>query len=161
MSITSVPPCDHLKQRRSAVSPKVWRVLTCVAQSLAQPITLRETASTVALHPDYLSRRFKQEMGIGFHDYVLGLRLRRATTLLVTSTRSIKEIGYDVGFHSPEVFSKAFKRCMGISPRLFRIRSLPCNGAPPSDDRTDKSVESIDLPARMGSTNPGFFTDSG
>ncbi len=125
--------------RRGSVSPRIWHVLTYIAQSLARPITLREAASIVGLHPDYLSRRFKQEMGIGFHDHVLALRLDRATTLLVSSTRSIKEIGYEVGFRSPEVFSKAFKRHRGDSPRLFRLQSLPCSGDNPNEFLTPPS----------------------
>lgn len=108
-----------------ALSPRIWRVTAYLDHSFAQPITLREAASVVDLHPDYLSRRFKCEMGVGFHEYLLTLRLRRATTLLVTSTKSIKEIGYDVGFRAPEVFSKAFKRLMGCAPTTYRIHNLP------------------------------------
>jgi AraC-like DNA-binding protein len=116
--VRGIAPCP-------ALSPKIWRVTAYLDHSFAQPITLREAASVVDLHPDYLSRRFKCEMGMGFHEYLLTLRLRRATTLLVTSTKSIKEIGYDVGFHAPEVFSKAFKRAMGCAPTTYRIHNLP------------------------------------
>jgi AraC-like DNA-binding protein len=67
-------------------------------------------------------------MGVGFHEYLLTLRLQRATTLLVSSTKSIKEIAYDVGFRAPEVFSKAFRRLMGCAPTTYRIHNLPFYG---------------------------------
>jgi two-component system response regulator YesN len=108
----------------ASLSPKIWRVVGHLEQCFAQPLTLRSVAAIVGLHPDYLSRRFKREQGVGFHDYLLTVRLRRATMLLVTSTTSIKAISYDVGFRSPEVFSKAFKRFMSCSPGTYRLHNL-------------------------------------
>lgn len=109
----------------ASLSPKIWRVAGHLEQCFAQPLTLRSVAAIVGLHPDYLSRRFKRETGMGFHEHLLTLRLRHATTLLVASTKSIKEIGYDVGFSAPEVFSKAFKRFMGCSPVTYRLHNIP------------------------------------
>jgi two-component system response regulator YesN len=109
----------------ASLSPKIWRVVGYLEQCFAQPLTLHRVATIVGLHPDYLSRRFKRENGVGFHEYLLTIRLRRATSLLVTSTTSIKEISYDVGFRSPEVFSKAFKRFVGCSPVTYRLHNLP------------------------------------
>ena len=116
---------DQPSKPSRSLSPKIWRVATYLDQCFAQAITLRQASAIVDLHPDYLSRRFKLEIGVGFHQYVVTLRLRRATTLLVTSTKSVKEISYDVGFQAPEVFSKAFKRCMGCSPTTYRVHHLP------------------------------------
>lgn len=115
-------------------SPKIWRVMMFLEQSFSRPLTLRRAAAEVDLHPDYLSRRFKFENGIGFHEYLLMLRLERATNLLVTSTKSIKEIAYEVGFRAPEVFSKAFTRCFSCPPRVYREHNLVPYATPsPSD----------------------------
>lgn len=126
------PAARRGTQPSSPLTPKIWRVVGYVEQCFAQPLTLHRVAAIVGLHPDYLSRRFKREQGVGFHEYLLTIRLRRATTLLVTSTTSIKEIGYDVGFRSPEVFSKAFKRFMGCSPVTYRLHNLPAHDPGPA-----------------------------
>ncbi|MEW6682472.1 MAG: helix-turn-helix transcriptional regulator [Nitrospirota bacterium] len=84
----------------------------------------------VDIHPDYLSRRFKRETGIGLHDYLLTLRLQRATALLVKTTKSIKEISAEAGFRDPQVFSKAFKRRMGCPPTVYRDRNFLFSGIP-------------------------------
>jgi AraC-like DNA-binding protein len=107
----------------------MWRVVTHIDHHFAQGVTLRQASTMVDLHPDYLSRRFKQEMGIGFHQYVMTLRLQLAAAFLIDSTKSIKEISYDVGFRTPEVFSKAFKRLLGCSPTVYRIHHLPSDGS--------------------------------
>ena len=39
-------------------------------------------AAVVGLYPDYLRKRFKQEVGIGFDDFLLTRRLQRAMALL-------------------------------------------------------------------------------
>jgi AraC-like DNA-binding protein len=113
-----------LAKRSAQLSPKIWRVVTYLDQCYAQRITLNQAATVVDLHPDYLCRRFRRETGVRFHEYLTTLRLQRATTLLVTSTQSIKAIGYEVGFGTPEVFSKAFKRWMGCSPTTYRLHNL-------------------------------------
>lgn len=116
-------------KRSCGLSPKIWRVVTYLDQCYAQRITLSRAATVVDLHPDYLCRRFRRETGVRFHEYLTASRLQRATTLLVTSTKSIKAIGYEVGFRAPEVFSKAFKRRMGCSPTTYRLHNLSPYGS--------------------------------
>jgi AraC-like DNA-binding protein len=95
-------------------------------------------------------------MGIGFHQYVVTLRLQRATTLLVTSTKSIKEISYDVGFRAPEVFSKAFKRCMGCSPTTYRVHHLPFYETPVRQ-LADSEVATNSLRTRQNGERSDWF----
>ena len=51
------------------------------------------------------------------------VRIEKAKYLLLTSNKSISEIGYDVGFNESNYFSKVFKLCEGISPLDFRLKS--------------------------------------
>jgi two-component system response regulator YesN len=114
-------------------------------QFFARPLTLRDAAAVVDLHPDYLSRRFKYETGIGFHEYLLTVRLQHATSLLVTTTKSIKEIAYEVGFRAPEVFSKAFTRCFSCPPTTYRNHNLVFYGAHSADGSpTDFAFSTVD-----------------
>jgi AraC-like DNA-binding protein len=83
-------------------------------------IRLSELAEVFHNHPAYLSRKFKKEVGTAFHCYISSLRIGRASQLLVSTEKSIKEIGYEVGFSRSEIFSKAFKRIMGCSPKAYR-----------------------------------------
>ncbi len=114
----------------ASLSPKIRRVAAHLAQCFLQPITLRQASAVVDIHPDYLSRRFKRETGVGLHEYLLMLRLQRATSLLVKTTKSIKEIGSEVGFRDPQVFSKAFRRCMGCPPTIYRDRNFLFSAIP-------------------------------
>lgn len=128
-----------------SLSPKIWRVTMLLDQFFARPLTLRDAAAVVDLHPDYLSRRFKSETGTGFHEYLVTVRLRHATTLLVTSTKSIKEIAYEVGFRAPEVFSKAFARYFSCAPSTYRNHNLFFYGTrSPDGSRIDLALSTAD-----------------
>ena len=64
------------------VTPKVQWVLKFIDLYFYQNLKLGFCASLVELHPDYFGRKFKREVGVPFHEYLLRCRLRRATILL-------------------------------------------------------------------------------
>ncbi len=113
-----------LENSRKPLSFTIHQVLIHIDRYYHTPaIWLDNVASHMGVHPDYLGRRFKKELGIRFHDYLMLKRIQRAVPLLTHSTKSIKEISYEIGFSSPVIFSKVFKRVMGDSPRAYRIHN--------------------------------------
>jgi len=54
-------------------------------------------------------------------EFVADVRLRRAATLLATSTRTVADIAYACGFTSASYFSRRFHEAHGASPRQFRV----------------------------------------
>ena len=72
----------------------------------------------------YLSRKFKEELGDGFSDYLSLSRLQRAETLLLESPEmSITEVAFSSGFNDSNYFSDKFKKQFGMSPLKFRSQS--------------------------------------
>ncbi len=106
------------------ISPKVKRILIYLNLYYSRDITLKDMATLFNIHPAYLCRRFKKDLGIPFHEYLLRIRIQIAFFLLTRSEKSIKEISYDLGFSRPEIFSKAFKRLAGCSPKIYRAQTL-------------------------------------
>lgn len=51
-----------------------------------------------------------KELGLSFQEYLLRTRIRKAMGLLESGSKSIKEVGYEVGYCRPEHFSKVFRR---------------------------------------------------
>ena len=49
-------------------------------------------------------------------------RLKKASTLLSTTDKTISEITYEVGFTSPSYFTKCYKEYFGESPSDFLKR---------------------------------------
>lgn len=107
---------------KDPMNAKINKAMVYIDTHYAEPVRLAGLAAQLGVHPDYLSRRFKVEVGMRLHDYLLWRRLERAKYLLLSSPMSVKHIGDAVGFSNPEVFSRAFKRAAGCSPRAYRNR---------------------------------------
>jgi len=67
-----------------------------------------------------LSRMFKNQVGVGFTDYVNSKRLELAKELLLTTSYSVREISLMVGFSSDNYFYRLFKTTIGVSTSVFR-----------------------------------------
>ncbi|TBL71606.1 helix-turn-helix domain-containing protein [Paenibacillus thalictri] len=72
------------------------------------------------LHPNYLSRLFKEEFGEKFIDYVTNMRIERAKELLAETNLSIQEIASQVGYSLPVSFIRVFKKHVGTTPGDYR-----------------------------------------
>ena len=91
-----------------------------IASNYASPITLEDAAKTAGFTPSYFSRKFKEMVGIGFHDYLTHIRLKNSAELLRSSSLSIQEISVRCGFASSNYFGDVFRSAYGVSPRSYR-----------------------------------------
>ncbi|MBO5197096.1 MAG: helix-turn-helix domain-containing protein [Lachnospiraceae bacterium] len=68
----------------------------------------------------YISRRFRQETGMTFTDYLQKLRIEKSCELLAGSDMRIAEIAQAVGYEDIKFFNRLFKRTLGMPPREYR-----------------------------------------
>lgn len=68
----------------------------------------------------YLSRKFKENMGISFTDYVQKLRIDQSMCLLGNTDKKITEIAGLCGYSDMKFFNSIFKKNTGMTPREFR-----------------------------------------
>jgi two-component system, response regulator YesN len=97
-----------------------------IAAHYTESLSLEQVAEHVALSPTYFSRIFKQVMGCTFVEYLTRVRLEEARRLLRTTTLSLAEISYAVGYQSPNYFSEVFKTVEGMTASAYR-RSTPAS----------------------------------
>lgn len=79
-----------------------------------------QAAALCALSPAYFSRRFKQQVGMSWSDYVRTHRLHLASRRLLETTQSIAAIADSLGFATPSHFGELFHRRFGITPGDYR-----------------------------------------
>jgi len=79
-----------------------------------------QAAALCALSPAYFSRRFHQQLGMPWSDYVRTHRLHLASQRLLESRRSIAAIANELGFASPSHFGDLFQRRFGMTPHTYR-----------------------------------------
>ncbi len=68
----------------------------------------------------YVSKRFKEETGMTFRDYLHTVRIRESCRLLANTTKKISEICKLVGYTDIKFFNRIFKNQMGMTPREFK-----------------------------------------
>ena len=91
------------------------QVLSYAQAHVARGITLEQTARQFYITPEYLSKAFKAHAGVGFAEYVAGLRMQKAKELLEAGVAA-KELHAALGFSDPANFYKVFKRHFGVTP---------------------------------------------
>ena len=109
--------------RRQGVMPQsrvIIHAYAIVRGGYKEDITLESVADQVGVSASYLSRLFKEEMGIGFQDFLTNTRIEKAIELLRDAPISIRDLADAVGYNNPTYFCKAFKRKTGKTVGAFR-----------------------------------------
>jgi AraC-like DNA-binding protein len=79
-----------------------------------------QAAALCALSPAYFSRRFKQQVGMSWSDYVRTHRLHLACRRLLETGQSVAAIAGGLGFSTPSHFGELFHRRFGMTPKDYR-----------------------------------------
>lgn len=92
-----------------------------INRSFANPeLTLSEVARRFYINPSYLSRTFKEEIGMTFIDYLTKQRMERSIRLLHETDKKAYQVAAEVGINDPQYFSVCFKKYTGISVNDFK-----------------------------------------
>lgn len=108
------------QEPRSLHHGALKRAEAYIAENYARGLTLEQVAAHVDMAPTYFSRIFKQERDCTFIEYLTRVRLEEARRLLRTTTLSVADIGYAVGYHGPNYLAEVFKASEGITPGTYR-----------------------------------------
>ena len=109
--------------RKSAQRGLAVEAVHFVKAHAQEPITLQSAAEALFVSPSYLSKVFKETIGIGFAAFLGGVRLDKAAELLYKTQKSITEVCMESGFNNLSHFIRSFKRRFGCSPAAFRRES--------------------------------------
>ncbi|MEK5061678.1 AraC family transcriptional regulator [Paenibacillus sp. FSL H7-0326] len=90
---------------------------------LSEDLSLDAVASKVFISPKYLSRLFKEELGVTYTEYVTTQRLEKAKTLIESNHLTIEQVASTVGYGTSAYFIKKFKETYGCTPRNY-MRSI-------------------------------------
>ena len=77
-------------------------------------------ASALHLSHSWLCALFKKEMGMSMQQYLISVRINKASVLLIETSLPVNEIAYSCGFTDALYFSALFKKRQGHSPSQYR-----------------------------------------
>jgi AraC family transcriptional regulator len=106
---------------------EMLRLLAVVNGRRREDVSLSALARLAHRSPFHLHRRFVAVTGETPKAYTSRVRLDRAAAGLLATDRPAAVIAADHGFASHEVFTRAFTRRFGMTPRAYRARGLTCD----------------------------------
>lgn len=83
-------------------------------------LTVDDIAQHCGIDRSYLSRLFRNQLGVSTQAFLIQYRMSVACQLLSNPKLPIKTIATSVGYLNQLHFSRAFKKTYGVSPRAWR-----------------------------------------
>lgn len=84
--------------------------------------TVKYFAEKVCLSPNYFGDMIRKQTGMTVSEHIQKKLIARAKELLLSTSKSMSEIAYSLGFQYPQHMSRMFKRVVGCTPNEFRLR---------------------------------------
>jgi AraC-like DNA-binding protein len=103
-----------------AYSKHVLMCLDLIYNNIYNSIRVQELADKLGLTPQYLSKLFKQEVGVTISDYIMSRRIQAAKNMLKFSDYTPLDIGNYLNFSSHSHFISCFRKHTGMTPRQYR-----------------------------------------
>lgn len=82
--------------------------------------TVKYFADKVFLSPNYFGDMIRKQTGKTASDYIQGKVIDVAKQALLSSTKTMTQIAYDLGYQYPQHFNRTFKKIVGLTPNEYR-----------------------------------------
>ena len=109
-----------LQKKSSVLSKPVMQCVDYIYTHIKERITIEDLACYTGLSQNYLSRVFKQNLGISISDYIREQKIEKATHLLRYSDKSVVDIANYLSFSSQSHFIQVFENFTGLTPKKYR-----------------------------------------
>ena len=96
-------------------------------------LSIAALAAHIGVDRSYLSKSFRAEYGFSPQEYVIRMRMKKATHLLEESSESIASVAEKCGYTDALAFSKLFRKTWGCSPSEWRSSGAEIAHAPQAD----------------------------
>lgn len=85
-----------------------------------KPLKTSEVAARFQYNPDYLSKLFQQEFGMGLKAFIDNARMEKIKMVLLNSPEPLKSVAAKCGFGEYKYFLKFFRQRQNMSPTEYR-----------------------------------------
>gem|GEM_PF-1326807 len=106
---------EELEKECVELFAMIYNETECMKNSRSTDI-----AKYIGFNKNYMCTKFKREMGITIHQYLIEVRMDHARQLLVHNNESIDSVAYKSGFENALYFRSIFKKYNGFTPTAYR-----------------------------------------
>ena len=95
-------------------------IVDYVDENYMKPITLTELSTKLQFSLPYICKRFKNDVGMPFNEYLQKKRIEQSCRLIANTDKKFSEISGLVGYSDIKFFTQIFKKHLGMTPREFK-----------------------------------------
>lgn len=88
----------------------------------AEKIRIQDLARRIGISRSYLVKLMKRDTGLSPQEYLIEVRMRKASGFLSETSDSIRDIAAKCGYEDALAFSKVFKTRFGVNPSEYRLK---------------------------------------
>lgn len=108
------------RQQDQICADRIKTMLRFIEEHYGEELTVEQIAAAVAVSPSVCLRCFRQMLGTTPAQYLKQLRIEKAAQLLLSTHRTIRDIGMECGFSDLSYFAKTFRGEKGCTPKAYR-----------------------------------------
>ena len=108
---------------RQLLGGTVFAIMKYIDANIMSVNRVSDIAENLNYSPAYISRIFKQKMGINIKSYLDERKIEKAAQLLSEKTYKINEVASMLGFEDYSGFCKKFRRITGCTPTEYSSNS--------------------------------------
>lgn len=98
----------------------IQNIVSYISSHYNEEISLKMLSDIFYLTPEYISKIIKDELGKGFKEYLVSLRVEHAEILIRKTRKTMLEICEECGFPSNKSFISSFKKKYNKTPMQYR-----------------------------------------
>ena len=110
------------KKEKVTGNSRMKEIMDYIAEHYKEDLTLTRLASHFYVSNSYISKMFREEVGVNFLGYLNEIRLMHAAGQLLDRSKTIEQIAEEYGFKNVRAFSTKFKDYYHMLPSEFRKR---------------------------------------
>jgi YesN/AraC family two-component response regulator len=128
----SVASSTVSNDRSHSIDWRVVMMLELIQQRFRESdLRMSEIAGLLSVSTEHLCRLLKRDTGEGFLLHLHRARIEEAKRLLQSTSLSVKEIAFNIGYHSTTRMDRYFNRFCGLSPVVFRQKTRGVHATEP------------------------------
>ena len=104
---------------KSDISSLINTAKVAVRENIST-VTPEDLADTVCMSYSKFRKMFKEYTGFSPLQYIQEVRINMAKEMLTNTTKSIKEISFELGYENKDYFFTVFKKLSGYTPVAYR-----------------------------------------
>lgn len=113
-------PTKRAERSPDGAQSNCFKVIRYLEDNFKSNLTAADISSILHLSADYLSKQFKNEIGLSPADYLRRYRIAKSMELLCGTDIPINDVATECGFVDFSAYSRVFKNLAGETPSAFR-----------------------------------------